>query len=622
MSAVRRAPLLPALFVALVVACDGGAPAEPKRAVHLTSVDTLRPGQIAHVRGSGFTTLRSLQLDGVEATELVARSDSVAEFRVPSMRACETDMRTVKVSGDGSAAIEAIVRVPPSVSLRPAESRILTPGDLHCLRLPAADEDYVLSAANLAIPTAAMESQRMLVSVRLLGTGDATATSTLASSDTRASLARFSAPGAAAPVEAALSDVAALAGNHAQAPIPFDPGYATAVVGDTLRFVDWFSGAPQICHQPAESVPSFQAQVIAVSGRVAVVVDLRHPLAPAFLDPAKLGWLRDAAAIADRLLLPTMRSLFDADFQPPAGGNGRFYVLLGSLQLGTGFAYDGPLPTVNIASQASCPRASEMVVSLHSADRLALPQNQSVGYVAGVFLHEYAHNVDALTSGRGRIAGILGEGLATLAMETASRIGSGQPLHARHSGVGSDAPWPFESAFGMWGTYPELGPWQHNGRYGMNARMLLFLRELAGEASVDHGRRPTLYQRLIEAPIDWVNRPAVIAHITATLGIDYADLIDRQTLASVTAGLIDPGVVHDLPRYTSWDHSERARLSGPLSGNFPGRVSRRVGGEHTLAAADGGHAALYLMGDGPRGISLELVSMAPAARIVRLTRLR
>jgi len=174
----------------------------------------------------------------------------------------------------------------------------------------------------------------------------------------------------------------------------------------------------------------------------------------------------------------------------------------------------------------------------------------------------------------------------------------------------------------MWGTQPELGPWQSNGRYGANARMLLFLRELAGEASVDHGRRPTLYQRLIYAPVDWLNRPAVIAHVTSTLGIGYADLTDRQALASVTAGLIAPGVAHDLPRYTSWDHSERARLSGPLSAGFPGRASRRASGEHTLAAADGGHAALYLMADGPRGISLELVSMPPAARIVRLTRLR
>jgi hypothetical protein len=87
------------------------------------------------VRGSGFTNLRSLLLDGVATTELVVRSDSVAEFRVPAMRACETDMRAVKVS---------------------------------------ADEDYVLSAASVAIPTAAAPP-RTLVAVRVLGTGDAAA---------------------------------------------------------------------------------------------------------------------------------------------------------------------------------------------------------------------------------------------------------------------------------------------------------------------------------------------------------------------------------------------------------------------------------------------------------------
>jgi hypothetical protein len=618
---MRRAPLLPALAVALVAACDGGGPAEPARPVRVTSVDTLRPGQVARVRGSGLAGLRSLRLDGVEATELVARSDSVAEFRVPTMRACETDMRAVGVSADGSSPVGAVVRVPPSVSLRPGESRVLTPDDLRCLRLPAADEDYVLSAANLGVPTAETESPRTLVTVRLLGTGGAAAPA-LASSAARGPLASFSARGAGTLVEPAVPGPAAPTGRYSQAPTPFDPRYATAVVGDTLRFVDWFSGSPGICHQPAESVPSFRAQVVALSGRVAVVVDLRHPLAAGFIDPAKNGWLRDAAAMADRWLLPTMRSVFAADFGPPAGGGGRFYVLLGTLQFGTGFAYDGPLPTVSVASQASCPRASEMVVSLHSADRLALPQNQVAGYAAGVFIHEYAHNADLLTSRRDRTASILNEGLATLAMETASRIASGQPLRARHSGVGGDAPLPFEGAVGLWGTEPGLGPWQSNGRYGANARMLLFLRELAGEASVDHGRRPTLYQRLIHAPIDWLDRPAVIAHVTSTLGIGYADLIDRQALASVTAGLIDPGVAHDLPRYTSWDHSERARQSGPLSAGFPGRAGRRAGGEHALAAADGGHAALYLMGDGPRGISLELVSMVPTARTVRLTRLR
>src|SRR4030095_13297285 len=98
----------------------------------------------------------------------------------------------------------------------------------------------------------------------------------------------------------------------------FDPRYATAVVGDTLRFVDWFSGQSQICQQPVESVASFRAKVVAVSGQVAVVVDLRHPSAAAYLDPATLGWLRDAAAMGDRWLLAAMRSLLDAHYVPPA----------------------------------------------------------------------------------------------------------------------------------------------------------------------------------------------------------------------------------------------------------------------------------------------------------------
>ncbi|MDF1504621.1 type VI secretion system ATPase TssH [Roseisolibacter sp. H3M3-2] len=175
---MRRAPLLVAPAVALTLACDGGATppdGTPPPAVRVTAVDTLRPGQVGRVHGTGLAALRSLRLDGVAATELVVRSDSVAEFRVPSLRACETDMRTVQVSAEGAAPVGAVVRVAPSLALRPGESRVLTPDDLQCLRLPAADEDYVLSAANLAIPTAEVESPRTLLAVRVLGTGDAAA---------------------------------------------------------------------------------------------------------------------------------------------------------------------------------------------------------------------------------------------------------------------------------------------------------------------------------------------------------------------------------------------------------------------------------------------------------------
>jgi len=596
------------------------APVPPPPAITLTSVDTLRPGQVARVRGSGFIELKTLLLDGVAATELVVTSDSVAEFRVPSMRACETDMRVAKVSTAGATPLNAIVRVPASISLEPAESRVLGADDLKCLRLPAASQDYVLSAANLQEPTGQTEVMRTLVHVRTLGTGEAGAAPAPAT---------FPSFRGGTPFEPIMPEAGAFDGAYADAPVPFDPRYATAVVGETLRFVDWFSAEPTgpdlppqpICFEDPATVPSFEARVVAVSGKVVVVVDMRHPNAPAFLESTNLGWLQQAAAMTDRLLLPTMRSLFDPDYQPPAGGGGRFYVMLGNFASG-GFAYDGSLPAVTVSPQELCPRASEMVVSTVSASWLAAPQNQNVGQVAGLFLHEYAHNADLISSRRGRTQSILNEGLATLAEETASRIGSGQPIHARHAAVGIDGPMLTGAALGLWGTQPDQGPWQFNGRYAANARMLLFLRELAGEASVDHGRRPTLYQRFIHATINWLNAKEVIGHLTSVIGIDYADLTDRQALASVTAGLIDPSIEHDLPRYTAWDHRERAMVAGPYAQQFPGRASRRTTGERILAAPDGGHAAMYLMADGMRGVSLELVTMASTARVVRLTRLR
>ena len=261
-----------------------------------------------------------------------------------------------------------------------------------------------------------------------------------------------------------MSQVQSLTGEYSDSPVPFDVRYATAAVGETLRFVDWYTAAPTgpdappqpICSQPAGAVPSFEAKVVAAAGSVAVVIDLRHPAAAYYTGNANLGWLQEAVTMTDRLLLPTMRSIFDPDYEGPAGGGGRFYIMLGNIAAG-GFAYDGTLPAVTVAPQSLCPRASEMVVSTVGAAWLASPQNQAPPRVAGLFLHEYAHNADLFTSRRGRTQSILNEGLASLAEETASRIASGQPLNARHSVVGTDAPLLTGPALGMWGTQPEMG---------------------------------------------------------------------------------------------------------------------------------------------------------------------
>ena len=166
-------PVLALVIVALAVACDGGRPTgvTPGQ-VELSSVDTLRTGEIALLRGSGLTGLASLRVDGIAVTELLARSDSVAEFRVPVMRACETDMRVVSVTSESAEPITGVVRVAPTIALLPGETRILAEDDLKCLRLRAGDEDYVLSAANIQVPVAETEVMRTLVDLRVLGTGE------------------------------------------------------------------------------------------------------------------------------------------------------------------------------------------------------------------------------------------------------------------------------------------------------------------------------------------------------------------------------------------------------------------------------------------------------------------
>jgi hypothetical protein len=261
---MHPAPLLPALAAALIAACDG-APVEPAGPVQVASVDTLRPGQVAHVRGSGLTSLRSLLLDGVPATELVARSDSVAEFRVPSMRA----VRDRHARGDGVGRMDRR-RSAPSYASRRA-SRCARPSHASSRRTTCA---VCASGGRRGLraerrqpgdPDGGDGVQRTLVSVRLLGT--VTPRPRRSHRPTHADRSHPSPHAvpddAVEPCDARTSraDGQLLAGAGT-----LRPALRDAVAGDTLRFVDWFSGTPGICHQPASRCPASRRRSSPVSG--------------------------------------------------------------------------------------------------------------------------------------------------------------------------------------------------------------------------------------------------------------------------------------------------------------------------------------------------------------------
>jgi hypothetical protein len=320
-----------------------------------------------------------------------------------------------------------------------------------------------------------------------------------------------------------------------------------------------------------------------------------------------------------------MRSVFDPTYNTPRGGAGRHYAMLASLEGGTGYAWDGAPPGGTGSPQSDCRNASEMFTTRYSADAFD-PETVAPAKLASVMIHEYAHNVDriAMLNIRSPSPGFLGEAWATVAQEVSARIGSNQPVNALHSRVPSGVPEPDYSAVGMWGTDSIASPWQRGGAYTAAGRLLLLVRELAGEVSTAHGKTPTLHQKLYAQPFNWEDRPASVTAVAAAVNLTADQLIDRYMLASVTAGLVAPSIAdaRQLPRFQSWDHSERVHTAGPLSPDFRSRLSRRTSVTHKLHAADGSHAAAYFFAEDERGVSLEVTAVGTVPMIVRLTRLK
>jgi hypothetical protein len=606
----------------------GDSATEPAQSGRLQRVEGFTPGGTATLVGRGLARLTSLTVDGAEVSELVVLSDSEVTFRVPVLRECETDGRRVRLLAGGTDSLRAPLQVDGVVTMGIGESRVLAAEDVECLRLAARDEDYVISAAATDIPAGDEEVLRPLLLLRSWTEGS-----------NWPDWVRLS-PEQSVPVvphhddhQQIVTQLARMTGGSvtfSDDPTPFDPRYATATAGELVTMVDWRWTATEneaLCQLPKAQVPTYNARVVASTRRIVLAVDTRSQFQQAYTDPATNGWLHDAASIAESVLLPAMRAVFDPGFEPLRGGGGRYFVIFGSSG-GMGFAWDGAWPGVTGGSQSVCGHSSEMTTVRLNAEVFSEARYRDASYLSSILIHEYAHNVDArvhLRAGKpSNSSWYLNEAWATAAEETASRLASQQPLSARPSAVSSAMPYNGTIFRALWGRTPRGGPWQYWGRYSISAQMLLFLRELAGEADAAPRTPPTFHQQLYADARDWTDRPATVPLVAAAVGLTHAELVDRHALAAVTAGLLTDAVIQQrqLPHFRSWDFREMAAQEGPLNPSFNGRLSRRTNQRVDLTVADGGYGAVYLMADDGRGISLQNLRATHASGVVRLTRLR
>jgi hypothetical protein len=612
------AALAAGAFATATVACTTDGPTAGGRrppadtALALTRVASFAPGTVATLYGRNFSRLSTLQV-GDTPVQVARTSDTTATFTVPTWRSCETDGRRVPLQANGSVQLAALLDLPDTVALAVGESRVLTPAEAACLRLGANDQDYVLSAVNLS-RDAVQRTDRLLV-LRTWTDGDAAPLpSTAPAADTArwSSAARLLLPGTARTA----------ADPYSPDPAEFDPRYATAGVGDTVTLIDWpalarIGGYPHPCQVPPDRVPTYPARVAATSGRVVIAVDLRARNRAEHFAPASLALLGKAARLADAPLVETVQAVFDPDFQPLRGAGGRYYLVLADDLAGAvGASSDGG----TAQPRSVCALASEMPVTLASA---TVPTTDLMARnLAKIAIHEYAHTVDVVTAARrvgwlyAHSAGWMGEAWAVAAEETAVRIASGQPTAARLSLVTDAHPFSTLGLANLWAARPDLSPWTGPGQYEQGASLLMFARELAGEASLGSGRG-RLYLRLL-ARGSWS-----IEALAAELGTTPDDLLDAWALAVATDDLVPAGSAgaSRLPQLATWDNREPSMEARDATYRHASRrLSRTVGTVRVLEAAPGSVAAVYLMADTGRGVSIQANELTTAR--VRLTRIR
>lgn len=594
------------LAVVLGLSCGDGPTEQvvPPRTPVITSA-AIEVGGEGVIHGTDLDLLpRQITVDGTTLSTFL-HSAAQVRFVLPPGRQCEVDGRPVLIRA-GALSYTASLTVPTTLQLAPGESRILTRDDLtQCLPLPAANESYVITTLNPS--TFEAPGSTRLLTLRTWTGGAAAAHATAATPASQPSTGGD----LDGPVRAG---VATGTDRYLDSPQSFDQRYATAVVGDTVRWVDfrspaWYANSG-ICNQPRTAVPTFGAVVAAIStsGRTVIAYDDRTAHQEAWRSAATQARLQRLAEIAERWTLPAVREVHGSNFQPVHGGGGRWWHIFR-----TGIAQ----PTVDQAGlpRSMCPHFSEVATTL--APDSPPTADAQIEVLAGVMAHEYGHHAADVYAVRawGNVFGRgapewsgVGESWAQTVQETAARLASGQSTGARFDALTPGSGIPYADFYSTgWGERPDLSPWAGGrGPYEQGTRLLMFLREAWGDAELGSGREP-FYEAVMALPV------YDFASMARLVGLDELTALDRWSLAEAVDDLTTPEAAARLPQIRSWVPQDREPLV---------RASRTTNAAFPLAVANGSYAAVYLFAEDGRGVSLTFENVGNMPFVTRLTRLR
>lgn len=318
----------------------------------------------------------SITVDGTPVAPS-ATTETEIRFPMPRTGTCEVDGRAVRI-GAGQLQHTGKLIVPSVLTLGPGESRLLRREDLAaaCLQVPAGNRRYVLTALNASLTPAAAPDVLMTVRTSAGGEGGATASS-------RADFYP-AAPREIVPPRSAGS--AAGPHRYVDQPVPFDPRYATAAVGDTLPWVDWWGPTYPNCAGAREQIPTIRIVIAAVSasGQAVIAYDARSTQSAAWTSEPVRARLGRMAEMMDRWAVGAVREVMGPGYVPLRGAGGRwFHVFRPDV---AGWSVDN-----NDAPQTAC-RFSSEVPSTVGPD--SPPTNDAQEYLAGLAIHEYGHHAE------------------------------------------------------------------------------------------------------------------------------------------------------------------------------------------------------------------------------------